>query len=190
MIIAEANRATTNRDKTMRQRSHAHIDWSKQELADIDKDRSQMIEENPAWQAKDKLLQSVPGVGPVLSAALIAELPELGILNRKKIAALAGVAPLIGIAADTEGERSIRGGRCRVRQPMYMAALNAVRLNATIRMFCEGPLGNGKEKKVALPACMHKLLTILNAMLKHNSYWSHNDAIFNNTCIPSAKTVA
>ena len=102
MIIAETNRATINRDKTMRQRSHAYIDWSKQELADIDKDTSQMIKENRAWQAKDKGLQSVPGVGPVSSAALIAELSELGILNRKKIAALAGVVPLIGIAADTE----------------------------------------------------------------------------------------
>jgi transposase len=190
MIIAETNRATITRDKTMKQRIHAHVDWLKQELAGIDKDIDRMVKENPVWHAKDKLLQSVPGVGPVLSATLIAELSELGILNRKKIAALVGVAPFNRDSGKHRGERSIWGGRCRVRQPLYMAALNAVRFNPTIRVFYERLLANGKKKKVALTACMHKLLTILDAMLKHSSYWSCNYAVFNNTCITNAKTVA
>lgn len=190
MIIAESNRAAITRDKTMQQRIHAHIDWLKQELAGINKDISQMIKENPVWDAKDKLLQSVPGVGPVLSATLIAELSELGILNRKKIAALVGVAPLNRDSGKHRGARSIWGGRCGVRRPLYMAALNAVRFNPTIKIFYERLLANGKEKKVALTACMHKLLMTLNVMLKHNSYWSCNYPICNNTCVPNAKTVA
>ena len=105
MIIAETNRATIVRDKTMKQRIQAHIDWLKQELANIDKDISQTIKKNPAWHAKDRLLQSVPGVGPVLSATLIAELSELGILNRKKIAALVGVAPFNQIGRASCRER-------------------------------------------------------------------------------------
>jgi transposase len=190
MIVAEGNRVTITRDKTMKQRIHAHIDWLKQELANIDKDMSQMIKENPAWHAKDKLLQSVPGVGPVLSATIIAELSELGILNRKKIAALVGVAPFNRDSGKHRGERSIWGGRYRVRQCLYMAALNAVRFNPVIRIFYERLLANGKEKKVALTACMHKLLTILNVMLRHNSHWSCNHAMINNACICDAKTVA
>ena len=190
MIIAESNRATITRDKTMKQRIHAHIDWLKQELAGIDKDISQMMKENPIWHAKDKLLQSVPGVGPVLSATLIAELSELGNLNRKKIAALVGVAPLNRDSGKHRGERSIWGGRCSVRQPLYRATLTAARFNPNIRSFYERLLTNGKTKKVALTACMHKLLMILNVMLKHNSYWSCNYAISNNTYIPVAKTVA
>lgn len=190
MIIAESNRVTTTRDKTMKQRIHAHIDWLKQELAGIDKGISQMMKENPVWHAKDKLLQSVPGVGPVLSATLIAELSELGSLNRKKIAALVGVAPLNRDSGKHRGERSIWGGRCSVRQPLYMATLTAARFNPNIRGFYERLLTNGKTKKVALTACMHKLLMILNVMLKHNSYWSCNYAVSNNTYVPVAKTVA
>jgi transposase len=190
MIVAEGNRATITRDKTMKLRIHVHIDWLKQELANIDKDISQMIKENPAWHAKDKLLQSVPGVGPILSATLIAQLSELGILNRKKIAALVGVAPFNRDSGKHRGERSIWGGRYRVRQSLYMASLNAVRFNPAIRIFYEHLLANGKERKVALTACMHKLLTMLNAMLRHNSHWSCNHAIFNNTRISNAKTVA
>ncbi len=190
MIIAESNRVTTTRDKTMKQRIHAHIDWLKQELAAIDKGMSQMMKENPVWHAKDKLLRSVPGVGPVLSTTLIADLSELGSLNRKKIAALVGVAPLNRDSGKHRGERRIWGGRCSVRQPLYMATLSAARFNPNIRSFYEHLLTNGKEKKVALTACMHKLLMILNVMLKHNSYWSCNYAVSNNTCVPVAKTVA
>lgn len=190
MIVAEANRARASRDKAMKQRIHAHIEWLKQELANIDKDISRTIKENPVWDAKDKLMQSVPGVGPVLSATIIAELPELGILNPKKIAALVGVAPFNRDSGKRQGERSIWGGRCKVRQSLYMAALSAARFNPTIHAFYDRLVASGKEKKVALTACMHKLVTILNAMLKHNSHWSCDHATFTDTCIPSAKTVA
>jgi transposase len=174
----------------MKQRIHAHIEWLKRELANIDKDIGRTIKENPVWQAKDKLLQSTPGVGPVLSATLIAELPELGILNCKKIAALVGVAPFNRDSGKRRGERSIWGGRCKIRQSLYMAALSAARCNPTIQTFYRSLVASGKQKKVALTACMHKLITILNAMLKHNSYWSCHHATFADTCIPSAKTVA
>lgn len=190
MIIAEGNRVTTTRNNAMKQRIYAHIDWLKQELADIDKGISQMIKENPVWHAKDKLLQSVPGVGPVLSTTLIAELSELGNVNDKKISALVGVAPLNRDSGKHRGQRSIWGGRCSVRQPLYMATLTAVRFNPSLKSFYERLLANGKAKKVALTACMHKLLSILNAMVKHNSFWSCNYPISTNTCIPVAKTVA
>jgi transposase len=190
MIIAETNRARATRDKPMKQRIHAHIEWLKRELANIDKDISRTIKENPVWQAKNKLLQSTPGVGPVVSATLIAELPELGILNRKKIAALVGIAPFNRDSGKRQGERRIWGGRCKVRQSLYMAALSAARFNPTIQTFYRRLVDSGKEKKVALTACMHKLITILNAMLKHNSYWSCDHATFTDTCIPSPKTVA
>ncbi len=190
MIIAETNRARASRDKAMKQRIHAHIEWLKQELANIDNDISQTIKENPVWQAKNRLLQSAPGVGPVLSAILIAELPELGILNRKKIAALVGIAPFNRDSGKHRGERSIWGGRCNVRKSLYMAALSAARFNPTIQTFYQRLVASGKQKKVALTACMHKLITILNAMLKHNSFWSCDHATLTDTCIPTAKTVA
>jgi len=188
MIIAETNRARATRDKAMKQRIHAHIEWLRQELANIDKDISRTIKENPVWQARDELLQSTPGVGPVLSSTLIAELPELGILSHKKIAALVGIAPFNRDSGKHRGERRIWGGRCKIRQSLYMAALSAARSNPAIETFYQRLVAGGKEKKVALTACMHKLLTILNAMLKHNSYWSH--AAFTDTHALSTKTVA
>ena len=188
MIIAETNRARATRDKAMKQRIHAHLEWLRQELANIDKDISRTIKKNPVWQAKNKLLQSTPGVGPVLSATLIAELPELGILNHKKIAALVGIAPFNRDSGKHRGERRIWGGRCKVRQSLYMAALSAARCNPAIETFYQRLVASGKEKKVALTACMHKLLTILNAMLKHNSHWSYATSADTHTL--SAKTVA
>jgi transposase len=190
MIIAETNRVRATRDKAMKERIHAHIEWLKRELADIDRDTSRTIKENPERQAKDKLMRSVPGVGPVLSATLIAGLPELGILNRKKIAALVGIAPFNRDSGKRHGERSIWGGRCKVRQSLYMAALSAARFTPTIEAFYQRLVAGGKEKKIALIACMHKLITILNAMLKHNSYCSCAHATLINTPTPSAKTVA
>ena len=175
----------------MKQSIQSHIDWLKKELANVDNDISQMMKENPQWREKDKLLQSVTGVGPVLSATLIAKLSELGISNRKQISALVGVAPFNRDSGKHKGERKIWGGRCNVRQPLYMATLSAVRFNPAIRSFYERLLASGKEKKVALTACMHKLLIILNAMVKHSSYWScNNDSISNDTYVPCAKTVA
>lgn len=174
MIVAEGNRLASTRNKAIRQRIQAHISWLKEELADINKSISQMIQQNPIWHEKDKILKSVPGVGPVLSATIIGALPELGSLNRKKIAALAGVAPLNRDSGKHRGERHIWGGRSCVRAPLYMATLTAVRHNPLLSIFYNRLLAAGKEKKVALTACMRKLLIILNVMLKHNSSWSWN----------------
>lgn len=190
MIVAETNRASATRDKAMKQRIQTHVDWLKQELANIDKDIGRTIKEDPVWDAKGKLLRSAPGVGPVLSATIIAELPELGVLNRKEIAALVGVAPFNRDSGQHRGERRIWGGRCKVRQSLYMATLSATRFNPAIRTFYDRLVASGKEKKVALTACMHKLVTILNAMVRHNSYWTHDHATLGNNCIVPAKTVA
>jgi transposase len=174
MITAEGNRLASARNKAIRQRIQVHVQWLKDELADINKSISQMIEQNPVWHEKDKMLQSVPGVGPVLSATLIGALPELGCLNRKQISALAGVAPLNRDSGKHRGERHIWGGRSCVRTPLYMATLAAVHCNPVFSNFYNRLLAAGKAKKVALTACMRKMLILLNAMLKHNSFWSWN----------------
>ncbi len=119
-------------------------------------------------------MRSVPGVGPVLSLTLLAELPELGTLNRKQIAALVGVAPLNRDSGTLRGHRMVWGGRARVRAALYMAALVATRHNPVLRAFYDRLCAAGKPRKVALTACMHKLLTILNALLKHRTPWSHS----------------
>lgn len=177
MITAEGNRLHRSRDKATRERIAAHLAWLRQELAHFDKGISQMIEDNPIWHAQDRMLQSAPGVGPVLSSTIIAKLRELGSLNRRQISSLVGVAPLNRDSGKLRGERHIWGGRCRVRQPLYMATLVAVRFNPAIRDFYERLLSRGKEKKVALTACMRKLLITLNVMVKHSSFWSCNYSV-------------
>lgn len=174
MITTEGNRLRNTRDEAIKTHIQAHIAWMRQELAGVDKSLSQMIRENPVWHEKDKILRSACGVGPVFSATCISKLPELGSLNRKKISCLVGVAPLNRDSGKHRGERCIWGGRDRVRHPLYMAALTAVRYNPAIHEFYERLLSYGKPKKVALTACMRKLLTVLNAMLKHHSSWSNN----------------
>ena len=129
-------------------------------------------------EEKDDLLKSVPGVGPVLSTTLLADLPELGALNRRRIAALVGVAPFNRDSGHLRGKRTIWGGRAVVRSALYMSTLVATRHNPVIRGFYQHLLAAGKPKKVALTACMRKLLTILNAMLKHQTPW----------CYPTSKT--
>ena len=153
-------------------RIEAHLTWLDQELADVDDALRQRIRESPAWRVKARLVRSVPGVGPVLTTTLIAELPELGSLSRKEIAALVGVAPLNRDSGSLRGRRTVWGGRRRVRTALYMATLVAARHNPVIRCFYERLCTAGKAKKVALTACMRKLLTILNAMAKHNAPWS------------------
>lgn len=174
MITAEGNRLKSSRDNLIGSHIQAHIAWMRQELAGLDKSLSRMIQENPVWREKDKILRSAAGVGPVLSATCISKLPELGKLNRKRIASLVGLAPLNRDSGKHRGERSIWGGRCSVRHPLYMATLSAVRYNPAIREFYERLIGCGKPKKVALIACMRKLLIVLNAMLKHRSSWSRS----------------
>ena len=131
---------------------------------------------SPLWRAKDAILQSTPGVGPVLSRTLVAEVPELGLLNRQEIAALIGVAPLNRDSGTVRGKRAVWGGRAHVRAVLYMSTLAAVRHNSALKAFYERLRAVGKAPKVALTACMRKLLTILNAMLKHQTPWHENYA--------------
>lgn len=172
MITAEKNRLSTA-SKTVKPRIRAHINWLEKELNDVNRNLRQKVQDSPIWQEKDKLMQSVPGVGPNLSITILAELPELGTLNRKQIAALVGVAPLNRDSGTLRGKRTIWGGRATVRTALYMAALSAKRYNPVIRRFYERLCAAGKPKKVALTACMRKLLTILNAMLKYGTRWDY-----------------
>jgi transposase len=173
MITAETNRLR-GAPKALKRRIEAHIAWLEQELADTDRELRKMIESDPVWQEKDHLLQSTPGVGPTLSTVLIAQLPELGTLDRRQIAALVGVAPLNRDSGMMHGRRTVWGGRANVRAVLYMATLVATRFNPVIRDFYLRLCSAGKRKKVALTACMRKLLTILNSMLKHHIPWSYS----------------
>lgn len=172
MLIAEKNRLASAGNH-IKPNILAHIEWLKKEIKDIDRDVRQQIEDSPMWRAKDNLLQSIPGVGDVLSATLLAELPELGMLNRKQIAALVGIAPLNRDSGTMKGKRSVWGGRAPVRAVLYMAALVSTRYNPVIRAFYQRLLERGKAKKVALVACMRRLLTIMNAILKHQRPWQY-----------------
>ena len=173
MITMETNRLR-GADKDLRAGIEAHVTWLKKQLEDTDAKLRKLIEHDPTCRNKDNLLQSTPGVGPIVSATLVAQLHELGSLNRRQIAALVGVAPLNRDSGMSRGKRSVWGGRGRVRAALYMATLAATRFNPVIRRFYERLLRAGKVKKVALTACMRKLLTILNAMLKHHTPWSYS----------------
>lgn len=170
MITAEKNRLHLAR-KPVREAIEAHIDYLQKELGRIDADLKGRIEESPVKQEQYNLLLSVPGVGPALAATLVTELPELGTLNRRQIAALVGVAPLNHDSGTMRGKRSPWGGRPQVRTALYMAALVASRFNPVISQFYAQLCARGKAKKVALIACMRKLLTILNSMIKHRIAW-------------------
>ena len=154
-----------------RERVLAHLAWLRQELADLEAELAEAIEASPVWRARERLLRSVPGVGPAVARTLVAELPELGTLDRKRLAALVGVAPLNRDSGTFRGRRGIWGGRARVRAVLYMAALVGTRRNPVLRAFYQRLLAAGKAKKVALVACMHKLLRILNALLRTNAPW-------------------
>lgn len=155
----------------VRKRIEAHLRWLSAELARLDEDLSDMIEQSPVWREREDLLQSVPGIGPVMSRTVLAELPELGLLNRKQVAALVGVAPFNRDSGRLRGHRTIWGGRAPVRTALYMATLVATRWNPVIRQFYQRLRTAGKPPKVALVAAMRKLLTILNAMVHHGTPW-------------------
>lgn len=148
-----------------------HITWINERLATLDNDLETVLRASPLWRDNDDLLQSAPGIGPVCARTFLLELPELGTLTRQQIAALVGVAPLNCDSGTLRGRRSIWGGRAHVRTVLYMGTLVATRFNPRIKAFYERLLAAGKLKKVALTACMHKFLTILNAMLKHRTPW-------------------
>jgi transposase len=171
MLTAERNRLQSA-DITLHRRLKVHIRWLERELGDIEDDLGSAVKESPLWLAKDNILKSVPGIGPVVSFTLLSELPELGQLNRKQIAALAGVAPLNRDSGTLSGRRTVWGGRSRVRSALYMAALVASRHNPVIRDFYLRLCTAGKPKKVALTACMRKLLLILNSMIRHEEKWN------------------
>ena len=170
MMTAEKNRLSVAR-KHLKPKIMEHIKWLKSEIDDLDGQLRQQIESSPMWREKDDLLQTIPGVGNVLSATLLSQLPELGTLDGKKIAALAGVAPFNRDSGTLRGKRMVWGGRASVRSALYMSTLVATRYNPVIRAFYRGLLARGKAKKVALVACMRKLLTIINSMLKHRTAW-------------------
>ena len=165
MLTAEKNRLGTVR-KPARPRIEKHIAWLEDELVGINQEINQFIQQSPSFKQKDNILRSTPGVGSVTAAILISDLPELGKLDRKEIASLVGVAPFNNDSGRHRGKHRIKGGRESVRRVLYMAALTAARCNPMIKSFYERLLKMGKEKKVALIACMRKLLTILNAMVR------------------------
>ena len=170
MLVSEKNRLGSAIG-AVSPRIEAHIAWLEQELSDLDKGLRQTLRQSPVWHEKDDLLRTVPGVGEQLSLTLLANLPELGTLNRREIAALVGVAPYNRDSGTRRGKRAVWGGRSRVRAVLYMGALVATRHNPAIRDFYQRLLASGKPKKLALVACMRKLLIILNSMLKNGSPW-------------------
>lgn len=153
-----------------------------QELEDLDRDLTQHVGQSPHWQERERLLRSVPGVGPTLSITLLAELPELGTLSHKAIASLVGVAPMARDSGLRHGPRFCWGGRAQVRAALYMPTVSALRCNPVLRDFYQRLVAQHKPRKVALVACMHKLLTILNAILHHNTPWNPTRLAIQNSC--------
>jgi transposase len=174
MRTAETNRLqqlVRHAQRPVKQSLKKHIAYLDRELAMTDTELGRMIRDSPVWRARDELLQSVPGIGPVVARTLLAELPELGQLSRRAIAKLVGVAPLSRDSGRWRGRRMIHGGRAPVRTTLYMAALVGTRCNPIIKAFYRRLLAAGKPKKVALVACIRKLLSILNQMVRTGQRW-------------------
>jgi transposase len=170
MLTAEKNRRASA-PKVLHHSIDEHIRWLEKRLAGFDDELGELIRNTPLWRERDALLRSVPGVGKVLSSTLLAQLPELGMLNRKQIAALAGLAPFNRDSGSMRGSRCIWGGRAQVRRVLYMATVAGVRSNPAVRTFYLRLRANGKHAKPALTACMRKFLVILNAMLHNKTHW-------------------
>ena len=170
MLTSERNRFLQS-SGDIRQGVQDHINWLEQALSKVNNDLEDRIKGSPSWRDKDDLLKTVPGIGNVVSSTILVELPELGRLNRRKIAALAGVAPFNRDSGNMHGKRAVWGGRARLRAVLYMAALVASRHNSVIATFYQRLIASGKAKKTALVACMRKLLTILNAMIRTKTAW-------------------
>ena len=172
---AEKNRLGTC-PELMRTNIEEHVAWLESRIEQLEGEIKNMLDSNPSWREQTALVSSVPGIGPVTAATLLAELPELGTLNRQKIAALAGLAPYNRDSGPRRRRRRIFGGRAPVRRVLYMAALSAMRCNPVIKRFYHHLLDNGKKEKVALTACMRKLLVIVNAMVRKQEPWSYDPA--------------
>jgi transposase len=171
MIVAEKNRLLSVEHRGIRKQIKANIEWLEKQLNINEYDLDQAIKETPVWREKADLLKSVPGVGRVTVTTILALLPELGALTRRQIAALVGVAPFNRDSGTLRGRRAIWGGRAAVRSALYMAALVGTRFNPALRAMYLRLIAAGKRKKVALVACMRKLLTMLNAILRDQSPW-------------------
>jgi transposase len=173
MLTAEKNRLNSVSSR-IRSNVQQHVDWLKRQIDDVEKDMVSLLHDNKVWRDKDDLLQSVPGVGPILSRTLIADLPELGTIKIRPLAALTGLAPLNRDSGQFRGTRHVWGGRSQVRSVLYMSTLAACRYNPVIREFYTRLTQKGKKRKVAIVACMHKLLTILNAIVSSGTPWHEN----------------
>ncbi len=175
MLLAERKRLRSA-TRPARESLREHIRWLELRIKQLDAELDRQIKRSPVWRDKDKLLRSPPGVGPVLSLMLLANLPGLGSLNRRQIAALVGLAPFNKDSGKSQGKRRIWGGRAEVRSVLYMATLSAIQHNPVIAQFHARLIGAGKTPKVAITACMRKFLTILNAMVKTNTPWQAHRA--------------
>jgi len=171
MIVMEKNRLSSS-TLQVRNRIAEHIEWLESSLKMVDKDMDEIIRNSPVWKEKMDLLQSFKGVGPVLSKAILSDLPEIGTLNHKQIAALVGVAPFNCDSGRHRGKMKVWGGRAYIRSLLYMGAVAAIKHNSVIKAFYQRLLLAGKKPKLALTACMRKILVILNAMVKSNTPWS------------------
>ena len=171
MLVSEKNRLSAATTVAVRPRIESHISGWSRELNDLDTDLRQTIRRSPVWREKDDLLRTVPGVGEQVSLTLLAYLPELGTLNRRQIAALVGVAPFNRDSGTMRGKRTVWGGRATVRALPVHGRVDSQSWNPVIRDFYQRLLAAGKPKKVALTACMRKLIVILNSILKHRSPW-------------------
>jgi transposase len=175
--VGERNRLYQAATQVVRTSIEEHIAWLDARIGEVDAELQKRIEASSVWREKDHLLRSTPGVGPTVSLSLLTGVPELGTLNRQKVSKLVGVAPLNCDSGTLRGQRRIWGGRSDVRSVLYMATLSAIRHNPVIREFYQRLVARGKAKKVALVACMRKLLTILNRMLKDNTPWDPEFAL-------------
>lgn len=172
MRVQETLRLGSAASKPLQKNLKAHIVWLDKQIAKLDDDLTKRLRSSDVWRVKDDLLRGIPGVGAVTSLTMLAKCPELGVLNRREIAKLTGVAPLANDSGKHRGKRFIWGGRADVRAVLYMAAVSAIRCNPVIQAFADRLKQAGKPPKVVIVACMRKLLTIMNAMIKNNLPWS------------------
>ena len=173
MLTSEKTRLRQS-SKPIRDDIKVHIEWLNQRLKELDDNLSKTIKNSSIWKESSSIIQSIPGAGPVLAISLLADLPELGTLNRKQIAALVGVAPFNRDSGRFRGRRSVWGGRAQIRSVLYMVALAAIQHNPIIKAFYQRLIQKGKKSKVAITACMRKLITILNTMIKNRTVWNQN----------------
>jgi transposase len=176
MLLAERQREAVATTPTVRRNIAQHVRWLEQRVKDSDDDIAGAVKDSPAWRVRDNLLQSVPGIGPVIAHTVLAELPELGTLTGRQVAALVGVAPFNRDSGRWRGQRMISGGRASLRAALYMAALVATRHNLPLRRFYQRLRAAGKPAKVALVAVMRKLVTIVNAMVRSSKPWAAQPA--------------